>query len=139
MMDDWIVSMKLRIARWRPALLVMIFIFIASAIPGSDLPQLGRWDFGVKKCAHMLGYGLLAAAYLFALDNGRSKKPSRRIIAVFLIILYAASDEYHQSFTPGRNASPWDVLIDACGGLIGLASWYWIGPRVKASHKSSDP
>jgi VanZ family protein len=135
----WNASMKLRIVRWGPAVLVMILIFIASAIPSSELPQLGGCDVEIKKGAHMLGYALLTTAYLYALDNGKHKRPVQFIIAICLMILYAVSDEYHQSFTPGRSPSAWDVLIDACGGLIGLASWYWIRPHFGAFSKSAKP
>ena len=44
------------------------------------------------------------------------------VLAVFISVLYAASDELHQSFVPGRTASTGDVLVDALG--VGLA---WLG------------
>lgn len=39
-------------------------------------------------------------------------------------VLYAATDEYHQAFVPGRGASPWDVGIDSLGALVGMAVRY---------------
>ncbi len=36
-------------------------------------------------------------------------------------MVYAATDEYHQSFVPGRSSSVWDVLIDGLGVLLTLA------------------
>ena len=41
-------------------------------------------------------------------------------IAVLVVTLYGASDEFHQMFVKSRMASGWDVLIDACGGSLGL-------------------
>lgn len=65
----------------------------------------------------MLGYGSLAVSYWYALRNTKR----RRLFAWLLAILYAASDEYHQSFVPGRQASAWDVLIfDNLGAAIGM-------------------
>jgi VanZ family protein len=129
--------MKLWIWRWGPALTIMILIFIASTIPGSDLPEFGVWDFSIKKTGHMLGYALLTAAYLHGMDSGRRTARFRSLIAICLAILYAVSDEFHQTFTPGRNASPWDVCIDAVGGGIGLAVWYLIRTRFWTGNRSN--
>ena len=42
------------------------------------------------------------------------------IFSEMCIILYAITDEIHQLFIPGRNGNVVDVLIDSCGGLIGI-------------------
>ena len=65
----------------------------------------------------MLGYGLLAWAYSHAFEM----KPNQRWLAWFLAILYAVTDEYHQSFVAGRFSSVWDVLVfDNLGALISI-------------------
>lgn len=117
------------IYRWGPAILLMTIIFIASATPGSSMPELGYWDYVVKKGGHMLGYALLAASYYHALCGEKNAPKWRFILAMFLTILFAASDEYHQKFTPGRSASPIDVGIDTAGGLIGFAVSHRAGRR----------
>jgi VanZ family protein len=116
-------GMKEWIWRWGPAVLFMIIIFSASATPGSDLPEFGVWDLLVKKGGHMLGYAILAAAYFHGLNNGRNLTRSQYAAAVGLTVLYAATDEFHQRFTPGRSPSVYDVLIDAVGAGLGLALW----------------
>ncbi|MEP0804022.1 MAG: VanZ family protein [Chloroflexota bacterium] len=105
------------VSRWLPALLVMLVIFVFSAQPSESLPDFNRLDRLVKKGGHMLGYGLLAASYWRGLGwDGR-----RRRLAWLFAVLYAATDEFHQSFVPGRNASLWDVLVfDNAGALLGL-------------------
>lgn len=115
--------MKTWISRLWPAVAVMSVIFIASGIPGSDLPQFGFWDTIVKKGGHMTGYAMLAASYMYAIHRAKSVKPPQLLAAFCLTILYAVSDEWHQSFTPGRSPSFLDVIIDGAGGLIGLALW----------------
>ncbi len=120
--------------RWGPAVAIMSFIFVASSIPGSDLPKLDFGDTLLKKGGHMVGYALLAASYLHALNSFRSIKTIRFAAAFCLTILYAASDEWHQGFTPGRNPSLLDVIIDAAGGLIGLLVWHII--RTAAQSKT---
>ena len=48
-------------------------------------------------------------------------------------VLYAASDEWHQSFVPGRHPQLTDVLIDACGAATGLLIFWWLQRRAQAS------
>jgi VanZ family protein len=40
-----------------------------------------------------------------------------------MAVLYAITDEFHQTFTPGRNASITDVGIDAVGAILGVLVW----------------
>ena len=70
----------------------------------------------------MLGYGLLALSYWHAFGwTGR-----RRWLAWALAILYACTDEFHQSFVWGRHPSIWDVLVfDNLGALISI----WLAGR----------
>jgi VanZ family protein len=127
--------MKNRIWRWGPAILVMVLIFIASATPGSDLPKFGIWDLGAKKGGHMFGYALLAIAYFHGLNAGKAMTRTHFIAALFLAMLYAISDEWHQRFTPGRTPAVGDVLVDTIGAGIGLAVLYWARTRSPKQQK----
>jgi hypothetical protein len=105
------------VLRWLPALLVMLIIFLFSARTRSELPDFDSADRIVKKGAHMVGYALLAAAYWRALDFQHGKW----WLAWCFAVLYAVTDEFHQSFVPGRSLSIWDVLIfDNLGALISI-------------------
>ncbi len=65
----------------------------------------------------MLGYGLLATANWHGFDFRRN----RSWLAWLFAVLYAATDEFHQSFVPGRHPSPVDVfLFDGGGAAIML-------------------
>ena len=65
----------------------------------------------------MIGYALLAAAYWRALKFRQEKW----WLAWCFAVLYAVTDELHQSFVPGRHPSVWDVLIfDNLGALVSL-------------------
>jgi VanZ family protein len=110
--------MKNKISRWFPAVLVMAIIFGASSIPSPEMPRFDWADAIIKKGGHMIGYGLLALAYLRAV--GQSKfRPT--VLAWILTVLYACTDEFHQSFVPGRGASIWDVvLFDSTGAALAL-------------------
>jgi VanZ family protein len=95
----------------------MAVIFGFSSIPSKTMPSFGGWDLVVKKGGHMLGYGLLALAYWYGLRFDRRNW----WLALILAVLYALSDEFHQSFVPGRNPSWVDALvIDGAGAAIAL-------------------
>jgi len=109
--------------RWIPALIMMMIIFISSATASANLPNYGLWDTLVKKGGHMLGYGLLSFCYWYAFNFDEKK----RWPTLFLTLLYAASDEIHQSFTPGRHPSPVDVLFfDGGGAVLSLYITTWV-------------
>jgi VanZ family protein len=46
---------------------------------------------------------------------------------------YAQSDEWHQSFVPGRDASLWDVLFDIAGVVAGAITYIRFRPGI--SHR----
>jgi VanZ family protein len=95
----------------------MAVIFGLSSIPSQEMPNFGLWDFVVKKGAHMLGYGLLAFAYWYGMRFDKR----RWVLALLLALLYALTDEYHQSFVPGRHPSWLDALvIDGSGAALML-------------------
>jgi Predicted integral membrane protein len=111
----------MKIKRWLPAILMMVVIFGFSSITGKEMPNFGTWDLIVKKGAHVLGYALLALLLWYA--QGFDK--NRWWLALLLAVLYAISDEFHQSFIAGRHSSWVDALvIDGCGAAFGLfAGW----------------
>ena len=97
---------------------MMAIIFGFSSIPSQKMPSFGGLDFSIKKISHALGYGLLAVAYLHGLGG------KHYWLTWLMAVLFSATDEFHQSFVPGRNPSLWDVfLFDNLGALAGL----WVG------------
>ena len=108
---------------WGPVLAAMTAIFIASA--QSDL----RAPAGVTdKQAHSTGYAGLAALVSRALAGGFGAPLSwgRAARAVAIATAYGCSDEWHQSFVPGRAADLDDVWADAVGAAAGAAGcWAW--------------
>ena len=119
------------VPRWVPALILMIVIFLFSSRTSNELPNFGGLDYFVKKSAHGIGYGLLALSYLRALPNRNYK------LAWLLAVLYSATDEFHQSFVPGRHPAATDVLIfDNLGAMIALFIHYWIFKRNENYHQN---
>ena len=108
------------VSRYGPPLAMMTLIFVLSATP--DLSSgLGTWDLVLRKLAHVTIFGALW------LTLARAVRWRRPTLAAVVAILYAISDEVHQSFVQGRHGSPVDVAIDTLG--IGLAVLAWIVAR----------
>lgn len=103
--------------------MVMAVIFVASATPGEDLPNGGRFDLLLKKGGHFLGYALLGAACVRGLAWRRGPAIRDVGMALLMALFYAASDELHQGFTPGRTPAVSDVLLDGVGAAVGVAAW----------------
>ena len=108
---------RIQVYKWIPALLTMAVIFWFSSQPSSELPNFGLVDRVIKKSGHVFEYAVLAFWVWHALEY----RVNRRWLAWLIAILYAATDEYHQSFVRGRFPSVWDVMIfDNAGALISL-------------------
>jgi len=105
----------------------MSLIFYLSSIPGDELGPDTLIINLIKKSGHFFIFGVLAALYLSTLKGRKLLEETGSvlfILSLFLTLLYAVSDEYHQSFTPGRHSSGYDVIIDACGALTVLGLLY---------------
>jgi VanZ family protein len=128
-------SIKKAAERWGPAILMMGLIFMFSSIhmqeslPPAWPPKLTPVLL-FRKGAHLLGYALLA----LALNHGfRIKGWKGAAVTLGCVLVYALSDEFHQSFVPGRDASLIDVGIDLLGGGSGLVIACILGKLVDES------
>lgn len=108
-----------RLARyWLPVVFWAGLIFAFSAQSNLRFVQADSLDFVVRKAGHMFVFGVLSLLLRRALA---SAGVSRAIVSSWVLtVAYAASDEFHQSFTQGRHPSPVDVGIDAAGALVAL-------------------
>jgi len=89
--------------------------------------------FAVRKTAHFVEYSILALLIwlLIHFDPAWAACRSGEFWTALLVaVLYAVSDEFHQSFVSGRQAAVGDVLLDSCGAAFGLAA-LWAGRRLR--------
>ena len=102
-------------------LLVPLLLWLKPDITGEAIVQV---HFLLRKCAHLTEYAILAILLRRALYRGTNlrAKPWVFFMAIWFVCgIFAASDEFHQSFVPSRTASLNDVLIDISGAFFGLA------------------
>lgn len=111
---------------WLPVLLWMGVIFVASSRSSLPFVLNKTADLVTKKAGHVTEYGVLA----FLLRRAISKERGWPVLpslggAFFLSLLYAVSDEFHQTFVPGRNGALTDVGFDVLGMLLALGLVWW--------------
>jgi VanZ family protein len=77
--------------------------------------------FSYDKLLHAIAYALLAALVAGALAPARLGAARAAVLAAAISGAYGATDEWHQSFVPGRSADPRDVAADVAGAAVGAA------------------
>jgi len=90
----------------------MAVIFYLSSLPPKV--KVGGFDFPI----HIIEYIPLGILSLLWFKEKRFKNPF--LFSFIFSLLYAISDEIHQLFIPGRNASIKDVVADCIGIIVGL-------------------
>jgi VanZ family protein len=112
-------------ARWLAPLVWMAVIFALSAQPAEELdgmlpvfrkffPGMAGFDWG-----HYVAYFILALTFEFAI-GARSRRPLVKLAVVIACAVYGVTDEFHQSFVPGRMPDWLDLRNDAIGAAAGV-------------------
>ena len=95
----------------------VVIVLLLSKI-GIEISQdnISKITFIIRKSAHFSEYFVL---YILLFNVIKNYIHSKKIIlySIMGVIIYAASDEFHQYFVPGRSAAIKDVFIDTCGGI----------------------
>jgi VanZ family protein len=146
-------SVSVTLQNWAPVIFwaTLIFVFSTESFSGAhtggiveallrqsfpSLPvnEIERIHTLIRKLGHLSEYFIFALLLMRALRAETDDKSMLQAIflSVLLTILYAATDEFHQSFVPSRSASVTDVMIDAAGGSCGTLLSYLRNRRSKA-------
>lgn len=98
-----------------------------------ELPDTVIWfdavDRAIMKSAHMLAYGVLAWLYLRGLRHHLGGLGDPRVVSVAMAMVYGLSDEYHQTFVPGREGKLYDVGVDTVGACAAMVLDWWLARR----------
>ena len=101
---------------------MMVAIFIQSSMSQLELPDLGiSW---VDKIAHFFVFRLLGWLVARGIHHSRNKDRQRKFFKITLIVclVYAATDEIHQLWIPGRYADIFDFVAD----MFGIIFFAWL-------------
>lgn len=103
--------------KYFPLIIWCVLIFIGSSLPAASASKNPLIDFIFHKLVHIIEYAIL---FLFSY-----KAFNKKIFLAFLFVfVYSISDEFHQTFVPGRNGKIQDVLVDLIGaGTGGAVLW----------------
>lgn len=134
-------------SKWGFVFSIMLVIFVMSHQDANDssvlsggivafftnalnITNVDLFHWFIRKLAHAVIYALLGFFTLNALSHEKIK-PNHILLALAISILYAISDEIHQTFIPGRSGNVTDVLIDTLGASLGLLTLTIIKPLIK--------
>ncbi len=107
---------------WGPVVAYAGLIFFMSSLSASDLGPSEIWRF--DKLIHTVEYAVLGALACRALLLGPRLSARWAVpVAIVAAFLYGLSDEWHQSFVPGRDSSGWDALADLTGAILGSMTY----------------
>ncbi len=123
---------------WVPPLLYMALIFAVSSLEQPPLPMPKFEWLTIDKLYHFIEYAILGGLVAHAFVKAKpSVVPSQLIwvLAAVLSILYGASDEWHQTFVPGRLATLADWVADVLGSIVGVLAVYLYYKKTKVSTK----
>lgn len=156
-----------KLLSWIPAVILMIIIFTFSSktadisgqksmkiarciysvyesITGREKPEeeklreLEVLDHIIRKGAHVTEFAALGVSFAWPLWLSGLRGFKLALSAIGLTVAYAASDEYHQTFVPGRSGEIRDVCIDTVGAFIGYFAFSVLTYIVKKSGKSKE-
>lgn len=99
------------ITNWLPVIFWAGVIFYFSSLRQVKVSDFFIWDFVVKKIAHVGEYAILYGLIYRATNKNF-------IVAYIATVLFALTDEFHQTFIPGRSGTPLDLGFDASGANI---------------------
>jgi VanZ family protein len=102
--------------RWLPPTLWAVFTLVLTSIPGADLPEVPVGGF--DKSVHLALYGTLG--FLSVRAAAHARRPVGAAVRVLVAVaLFAALDELHQRFIPGRSMELFDWVADTLGAAAG--------------------
>lgn len=116
--------------QWIPPVLWMAAIFVVS---GHTIPALVPTGLA-NHYGHAIAYAVLSVLLVRAWSGVRWQDfgASAAFLGWIVAVAYGVTDEWHQSFVPGRTAAVDDWLADVVGATLGVLlvlAWRRLRPR----------
>ena len=92
------------------------------------------WEFIIRKLAHLFEFAVLTYLIFRILGQTEKRHVNWNLFWSFIFtVIYAISDEYHQSFIASRTGTYRDVIIDSVGSLVAIWLIYlnWHHQKIK--------
>lgn len=106
----------IKLAKWFPAIAVMMTIFVVSSVRGTTINEIGLGKESYHINGHFVLFVFLCISYY--------KATKSILLSVLFTVIYGVLDELHQLFTPGRSSSFFDIFVDSMGAVLsGLMLW----------------
>jgi VanZ family protein len=121
---------------WLPPIIWASVIFLFSSYPTGRASEIYWKDFIVKKSAHVVEYAIFSTLLYRAIKESGVRKVNAGIFAITIAVIYAASDEFHQSFTPGREPTVRDVIFDTIGASLAIYTIWNLLPKAPKKLKN---
>jgi VanZ family protein len=126
---------------WLPPLLWAVGIFGLSSLSFAPSEGPGFFQrYELDKVVHFFLYAGLGGLLAQALHRGHALRlPTALGLAILLTSAYGVSDEWHQSFVPGRHSSVGDWAADTAGALVAAGVYYWYESRTSREKDRGAP
>lgn len=99
---------------------VNIFPYTKNLSAETKAKLVAHGEIIVRKIAHFSIYTLVGIFIMAFMSTFNTKLKIQFGVSILVGLIYAITDEYHQSFIPGRGPSAIDVCIDTCGVIFGI-------------------
>ncbi|WP_028784055.1 VanZ family protein [Thalassobacillus devorans] len=124
-------SGKLDLTFLKPILEPLHFTYHHSEVSIAALGTAGLVEFFIRKGAHITVFLILTLSFYYALTKtSRLSLNVRLALAWLLTVIYAISDEWHQSITPNRTPYFGDVILDTTGAIIAVAILFLLSRKM---------
>lgn len=117
------------------AVLSLVWISTIYYLSSQPMPDIDLGFSHQDKLLHLGAYGLLGMLLLGSMArHPDGYQPRQVILAAVLAALYGCSDEWHQSFVPGRMLDVLDLIADSIGALLGALALYMLTRRSTSAY-----
>lgn len=127
---------------WMALIFILSSSLFASQVSyDGTLDLFGALNYAVRKLAHSIEFGILSYLWFRSLCSQPDRFRSSLIWSLVISLVYAVTDEWHQTFVPERSGKATDVLFDAVGAAAVVLRLWNVRQRGAVSHqeRSSRP